>query len=292
MKKAIYMTVMLALISLIGFNIDANAQYRINQRSAKNTIKQIENGADRFKKSLDRGLDRSRLDDTRQEDRITEFVSDFENATDRLRRDWESANLAQDVLRRGQVIDRFMRRQRLTGTAERDWASLRRNLDQLARLYRVSWNWNDNDDNNLYDNNDRIGNNGRIGNNRRNNNRIAVNYGNAENLIRSIETKADIFKRSLDRDLDRSRANNTRAEDRINDFVSEFEQATNQLRSDFRDNDRGSGAVSEVLQRGRTIDSYMRRMRGSSNAKRQWNSLRGDLDQLARLYGVSWNWGR
>ena len=295
MKKAIYMTVMLAMISLVGFSIEATAQYRVNQRSAKNTIKQIENGADKFKKSLERGLDRSRLDDSRAEDRITEFVSDFENATDRLRRDWESESLAQDVLRRGQVIDRFMRRQRLASNVERDWNSLRGNLDQLARLYRISWNWNNND---RYDNDDRRGNNGRYDNNRNrnngrnDNNRNRINYGSAENLVRSIETKADSFKRTLDRDLDRSRANNTRAEDRINDFVSEFEQATNQLRSDYRDDNRGSGAVQEVLRRGKTIDDYMSRLRGNSNSKRQWNSLRGDLDQLARLYRVSWKWGR
>lgn len=300
MKKAIYMTLMVAIVSLVGFNVDANAQRRnrgnnnrINQRTAANLIKQIENGADKFKRSLERGLDRSRLDDSNQEDRITDFVSEFENATDRLRNDYADDNngstAAQEVLRRGQVIDRFMRRQRLASNVERDWNSLRGNLDQLARLYRISWNWNGNDDNRYNNgrNDDRRGNNGRY-----NNNRNRINYNNADTLIRNIETKADRFKRTLDRDLDRSRANNTRAEDRINDFVSEFEQATNQLRSDYRDDNRGSSAVSEVLQRGRTIDSYMRRLRGSTNSKREWNSLRGDLDQLARLYNVSWNWGR
>ena len=145
MRKAIYMTVMLAIVSLIGFNVDANAQYRINQRSADRLIKQIENGADRFKKSLDRGLDRSRLDNTNQEDRINDFVSQFEEATNQLRSDYRDNDrgnrAAQEVLRRGQVIDRFMRRQRLAANVERDWTTLRGNLDQLASLYSVSWNW-------------------------------------------------------------------------------------------------------------------------------------------------------
>ena len=56
MKKAIMMTVMFAMVSLVGFSVEANAQYRVNQRNAKNTIKKIENGADKFKKSLDDSL--------------------------------------------------------------------------------------------------------------------------------------------------------------------------------------------------------------------------------------------
>ncbi len=291
MKKAIYMTVMLAIISLVGFNVEANAQYRVNQRSANRLIRQIENGADRFKKSLDRGLDRSRLDNTNQEDRINDFVSQFEEATNQLRSDYRDgergSRAAQEVLRRGQVIDRFMRRQRLASNVERDWTLLRGNLDQLARLYRVSWNWNDNDRNGQYDNNVRVGNNGRY-----NNNRTAINYGSVENLNRSIETKADRFKRALDSDLDRSRLDGSNREDNINEFVKQFEDATDRLRNDYQDNDRGSSAVREVLQRGKVIDNALRRMRGSTNSKREWNSLRGDLDQLARLYSVSWNWGR
>lgn len=144
------MTVMLAMISLVGFSIDTNAQrrgglYRVNQRSADRLIKQIENGADRFKRSLDRGLDRSRLDGSSQEDRINDFVSEFEQATNQLRSDYRDDNrgssAAQEVLRRGQTIDRFMRRQRLAANVERDWNSLRGDLDQLARLYNVSWTW-------------------------------------------------------------------------------------------------------------------------------------------------------
>ena len=144
MKKAIYMTMMLAMISLVGLSIDTNAQrrgaYRVNQRNADRLIKQIENGADRFKRSLDRGLDRSRLDGTNQEDRINDFVSEFEQATNQLRSDYRDDNrgssAAQEVLRRGQTIDRFMRRQRLAANVERDWNSLRGNLDQLAHLYQ------------------------------------------------------------------------------------------------------------------------------------------------------------
>jgi hypothetical protein len=152
MKKAIYMTLMVAIVSLVGFNVDANAQRRnrgnnngINQRSVGNLIKQIENGADKFKRSLDRSLDRSRIDDRNSEDRINDFVSEFENATDRLRNDYKDnnrgSNAAQEVLRRGQVIDNAMRRLRSSSNSKRQWNSLRGDLDQLARLYSVSWRW-------------------------------------------------------------------------------------------------------------------------------------------------------
>lgn len=117
-----------------------------------------------------------------------------------------------------------------------------------------------------------------------------VNQGSVANLLRRIETKADRFKRSLDTRLDRSRLDGTNREDNINEYVKQFEKATDRLRRDYRRNDRARGAAQEVLQRGRTIDNVMRRFRGNSNAKRQWNSLRNDLSQLARLYRISWRW--
>ncbi len=125
--------------------------YRVNEREVKNLVKRIENNADRFKRSLDRALDRSRIDGTRQEDNINQFVRDFEEATNRLRdrvndNNRAEANDAEEVLSRARVIDNFMRRQRLDSRAENDWTRLRGDLDTLARLYRINSRWDSGND--------------------------------------------------------------------------------------------------------------------------------------------------
>lgn len=157
MKIKILMSVMTAFILLTGMSFTADASqrrrgrnnqqvYRVNEREVKNLVKRIENGADRFKRSLDRALDRSRLDGTNREDNINQYVRDFEEATNRLRdrvndNNRAEANDAQEVLNRAQVIDGFMRRQRLDSRAENDWTRLRGDLDSLARLYRINSRW-------------------------------------------------------------------------------------------------------------------------------------------------------
>jgi hypothetical protein len=46
-----------------------------------------------------------------------------------------------------------------------------------------------------------------------------------------------------------------------------------------------------VLDRAASIDSFLRRNRlRKNNAAREWERLRVNLDELARVYNVSWDW--
>ncbi|MDT4895963.1 MAG: hypothetical protein QOH25_1040 [Acidobacteriota bacterium] len=109
-------------------------------------------------------------------------------------------------------------------------------------------------------------------------------------LIVRIENRTDVFRSSLDARLDRSRINNTNAEDDINRLVADFESATNQLRDRFNSRQAVSADVQSVLNQAALIDSFMRRNRLGARAERDWASLRVDLNELARLYDVSWRW--
>jgi hypothetical protein len=109
-------------------------------------------------------------------------------------------------------------------------------------------------------------------------------------LIASIESRTDVFRASLDRRLDRSRVNNTRTEDNINQFVADFESATDRLRDRVNNRQETEVEVQEVLNRAALIDNFMRSNRVGAQPERDWASLRTDLNTLARLYNVSWNW--
>jgi hypothetical protein len=109
-------------------------------------------------------------------------------------------------------------------------------------------------------------------------------------LIQRIEDRTDTFRSSLATRLDRSRINNTNAEDDINRFVADFENATNQLRDRFNSRQAVAADVENLLNQAASIDSFVRRNRLGARAEREWASLRVDLDELARIYSVSWRW--
>jgi hypothetical protein len=115
--------------------------YRERYESVQQLLYRIEWRADRFAYNLDSELDRTRLDGTRREDNINEYVRDFKEATNRLRdrvyRGQRVATDVQEVLSRASRIDTFLRRHRLDERTKREWANLNQDLDELARLTNV-----------------------------------------------------------------------------------------------------------------------------------------------------------
>ncbi|CAA9393931.1 MAG: hypothetical protein AVDCRST_MAG74-1260 [uncultured Pyrinomonadaceae bacterium] len=119
--------------------------YRVNDSQVETLLRRVETKSDTFRTSLDRALDRSRLDNTNREDNITEFVKDFENATDELRRKFDGRTSidadVSGVLVRAVRIDDFMRRNlRNNRPAQNNWTSLRTDLNLLANYYSLAFN--------------------------------------------------------------------------------------------------------------------------------------------------------
>ena len=148
----------LSLMLGIGFafNVTVQAQrraYRLNDRQIETLLRRVESNTDRFRRSLDGSLDRSRQDGTRAEDEINAFVRDFEQATDQLRERFNSRqSVAADVetvLQKAMVIDNFMGRgrRRAFAGASNEWALVRNDLNTLASAYGIDWRW----DNRGYD---------------------------------------------------------------------------------------------------------------------------------------------
>jgi len=135
----------LLVFAMVSLSIGAFAQRAWYRGNVRETIRQLETDTDRYKGSLDRALDHSRLNGTRAEDEINKYVKDFEEATDKLKDRAEdreySPGLAREVLTRGRVINGFMKDYRLQREAELDWARVRNNLNRLANSYYIKWSW-------------------------------------------------------------------------------------------------------------------------------------------------------
>ncbi|MEO6724417.1 MAG: hypothetical protein ABIU20_10045 [Blastocatellia bacterium] len=273
MKRVIYSMALAALVALAGLSTTVRAQqpYRANHDQVKNLIDRVEKDADAFRASLKDALDKSRFDNTKAEDNINQYVKDFEHATNRLKDRFSDDNTAvaaaEEVLRRGAVIDSFVDRRWLSQRVQRDWRNLHRDLSELARAYHVGWSWS----------NSTI-------------QPYRVSQDNMKQLVEWTEKRADSFRASLDEALDKSRFDGSKREDNVNQFVKDFEVATNHLKDRYADNYSAVGAVTEVLRRGALIDRFMQRHPLTSRAQNDWRLLRGNLDELARAYNVSMSW--
>jgi hypothetical protein len=139
----------------VAFNLNRRIQspgivvtqraYRVNDSQVEALLRRIETKSDSFHRNLDAALDRSRLDNTAREDNVSQFVADFENSTDELRRKFDGrSSVGQDVsnvLVRAARIDDFMQRNlRRQTAAQRAWRSLRGDLNILASYYSVAFN--------------------------------------------------------------------------------------------------------------------------------------------------------
>ena len=144
MKRSLVLTAVGALVLIFSGQF-LRAQKPWYRGNVVEIIKQLETDTDHYKSSLDKALDHSRLNGTRTEDEINDYVKKFEEATDKLRdraEDRQQApNASREVLNRGRAINRFMNTHRLGGDAEGDWARVRNDLGRLADAYYIRWRW-------------------------------------------------------------------------------------------------------------------------------------------------------
>jgi hypothetical protein len=111
-----------------------------------------------------------------------------------------------------------------------------------------------------------------------------------ERLLERIEKAADKFRGSLEDALDKSRVDDSRLEDDVNRYVREFEDATDRLEKRFDDDKSSAEDVREVMTRAASINGMMGRFEFTDRAQSDWRVLRSDLNELARAYGVTWEW--
>lgn len=156
MKRKTFFSSMVCALMLASLSVVARSQdapYRLNDKQVQRVMKQLKKDSERFRKSLDSSLDKSRLNGTNREDDINGFVKDYEKATERLYdRFKDNKSVGADVeavLDGAAQIDQFMsrrsgefmRRNSQRERAERDWGAVRQDLRQLAEAYNVTWRW-------------------------------------------------------------------------------------------------------------------------------------------------------
>ena len=118
----------------------------MRKTDVEKVIARLERNANDFRRDLDRWLDYSKIDGTRREDDYNSKVRVFEEATNRLRgefdrRDkwWETRDQVKDVLEKARPVADIMRRsgRRYSRQITTTWSNLHRQLNKLATTYRL-----------------------------------------------------------------------------------------------------------------------------------------------------------
>jgi hypothetical protein len=273
-KNIVSVFILLAL-SIVGVSAQAQRQVsRGTDRQAGAILQRIEQGSSRFHNSLSAALVRARVDQTNTKNDIHTFQADFENATtqfrDQLTRRRAGTVEVQNILQKASHVNAFMARHRLNSRAQTDWASIRTDLNSLATVYGVSWQW---DLATLPTTNPN-------GSSRLSNNEL-------NQLIQRIDTGGDTFRSSLTEAFGQTRYDRTTRESNMNQVVRAFKSATEQLRNQFDNQQPVAEHVERVIARATPIDTYMRNNAVTSRAQNDWTAVRGDLNRLAGAYSIA-----
>ena len=277
-SKHVVSVFILLAFSLIGVSVEAQRRVnRVSDRQVGVILQRLERSSSRFRGTLDTSLDRSRMDGTRREDDLNSIVRDFDNATTQLKDRFGHRRAVADdvsnVLQRAAPINDFMNRNRVNYQTQNAWTSVRTDLDALASVYNVSWQWNRqtlppvNTSQSL-----------------------RLSDSQLNQLIQRIQTGGETFRLSLTDAFGQSRYNQTTSANDINYAVRDFKNATDQLRNRFDSRQSVASDVEHLLEHATPIDTYMHNNRLTNRAQNDWSTLRGDLNTLAGAYNLSANW--
>ena len=255
----------------IGLTVGvSNAQVKqnISEEQLTDLLSQIDADTDSFAKAADKAMDKSGFNKTAREDELNNHVKKLKSTTEALKSDHSLPNARENfitVVHYGVAIENFLRRNPLDGVQE-EWATLRSDLGVLAKGFNITW-----------EQGHAIG--------------TPVGEADIKNLLQHIEDMADKYKLALDAALDKSALNNTSAEDEINAVNSDFRKATRRL-EDNRKNDSAAEDAKEVLVKGKRINDFLEKHNAKLTPEVQsaWAAVRTDLDRLARLYAITWQW--
>jgi hypothetical protein len=113
-----------------------------------------------------------------------------------------------------------------------------------------------------------------------------ANDASIRDVVRRIQTRTDSLQRAVQNAADR---NNYRVDD-INRMILDFETAANQLDRRLGSRRATTSDAQILLDRGAQIDTFFANNRLGAGSRREWEAIRGDLDQLATYYNLTPRW--
>jgi hypothetical protein len=265
----------LVMLVLTGLASSGIAQYG-NQSAIRDVVRNIQSRTDSLQRAVQNASDRNayRVDD------LNRLISDFEVAVNQLDRrlgsNRASSADARIVLDRAVLIDNFFLNNRIGAGTNREWQSLRSDLDQLASYYNLTASWETGGTS--------IGSTGGTGGY----NDYNINDAQMRQLVRRLDMRTASFSRNLRMDLNRS--NERYSADDIRAHLTEFESALMELRNRVNSRQSTASDARNLLDHASYLNTYVTDRQLSYQTENNWSALRQDLDTLATAYKIAWNW--
>lgn len=117
----------------------------------------------------------------------------------------------------------------------------------------------------------------------------ARNERGIRDTLRSLNSKVDDFRYSLDNELGRIAVSRDE-ENQINDDTRDFESSLAEFGDKLDRRRENADDVQNVLTAAQTVNDFLNARRFGSTTQKDWMEIRGLLNRLAANYQVSWNW--
>ena len=259
---------LLVMLVVSGTTSIGMAQFA-SEANIRDTVRRIQTRTDSLQRAIQNASDRGNY---RAED-LNRLVLDFESAVNQLdRRLTSRRGASQDarvVLDRAAAIDTFLANNRIGGGSQREWQSLRSDVEQLAGYYNLSASW---------------GSGGSVGNNDYN-----MTDAQMRQLIQRIDTRATNFSRSLREDLNRFYGRDRTLADEARRQLLAFETALVQLRNRVNTRQVTSSDARDLLDRAAYLNTFVADRQLAYQTENSWSNLRTDLERLAGAFNIAWN---
>lgn len=195
---------------------------------------------------------------------IQQILKDFDSSAEKLRNAFsdhnESMSDVEAFLRQAAKIDTGMKNHPDLTNANSEWQTVRGNVDQLVKAYRVSWDWTDNapHPSRMHD----------------------VELGGLVTRIKELSDKLrDPVKDSM------KTADKSARESVEKAFKTQKKQAE-ELSNRIKDNKPVSSEVDQLLATGTSIRESLKSVQLNNKASSSWMTMQGLLSSLAREYGL------
>ena len=265
---------LLVMLVAAGMTGTGMAQFGVNDATIRENVRRIQTRTDNLQRAIQNASDRGNY----RADDLNRLVLDFESATNQLdrrlinRRASATSSDVRIVLDRAVAIDNFLANNRVGGGTQREWQSLRAEIDQLAGYYNLTASWGSgtgfpggNNDYNLSD-------------------------VQMRQLIQRIDNTTATFSRAFRQDLNRFYGSDRYSADEARRQLSQFETSMVQLRNRVNSRQSTSSDVNNVLNSAAYLNNYVADRQLSNQTENNWNRLRQNLDQLANAFNIAWNW--
>src|ERR1051325_1492680 len=147
LKSIVSVFILLAFSFVIAVTIQGQQQTsRNNTRQVGIMLQRLERSSSRFRNSLNLALVQGSVDQMRPENDVSTFESGFQLAIKQFR-DQFTRRLAvaadvENILQKASPINSFITQNTLNPRVKNDWSLVRTDLNTLATVYAVNWQWN------------------------------------------------------------------------------------------------------------------------------------------------------